>query len=611
MNYFKRFIKFAKPYQWQGVLSIILNILYAFFTTLSYVVLMPTLNILFGETPKVTQKPTYTGFFESLNKEYLSDLLNYYVTYTNSTFGPEKTLFYVVLTVVIVFFLKNIFGYLGQLTMVFLKNNVLKDLRSILYNKILTLPISYFSDQKKGDIINKATGDVTIINESYLNTVIIFIREPLNIIFTLYFMIKVSWELSLFIFVFIPISGAVISFISRKIKSQSGEIFIKIGNLLGIIEETISGLKIIKAFNAQQFFASRFEEQVDEVRRLSDKRSIRETLASPMSEFLGIVTIAGLLWYGGKMVLIDKTLLGGTFIAFMAAAYNILTPAKAIAKANNSIKIGNAAAQRIFEVLDTKNPLLSEGKTIEISDINKQITFKNVSFKYDNTYVLKDFSLIIPKGKTVALVGQSGSGKSTLANLITRFYDVNKGEILIDDHNIKNISITSLRNVMGIVTQDSTLFNDTIANNIALSAPNASQEEIIEAAKIANAHDFITDLENKYQTIIGDRGSLLSGGQQQRISIARAVLKNPPLMILDEATSALDTESEQLVQKALEKMMQQSRTSLIIAHRLSTIQNADLIVVMKKGTIIEQGRHKELLEKKGEYYKLVSMQNLQ
>lgn len=609
MNYFKRFFNYTSPYKSLGILSIILNVFYALFTTLSYVILMPTLNILFGETPKVYLKPVFLGFSESLNKEYLSDLLNYQVTYTNDNYGQEKTLLYIVVAVVVVFLLKNLFGYLGQLTMVFLKNNVLKDLRTIIYNKIITLPLAFFSNQNKGDIIARSTNDVNTINNSYLNLIITFIREPLNIVFTLFFMISTSWELSLFIFTFIPISGLVISFISKKIKQQSGEISHKIGGLLSILEESISGLKIIKAFNAEKLFYSRFNTQSEDIRSLSNKMSKKETLASPMSEFLGVITIAGLLWYGGKMVLIDKTLLGGTFIGFMAAAYNILTPAKAIAKANNNIKIGNAAAQRIFEVIDTQNELIDIANPKELINFNDTIEFKNISFKYEESYVLKNFSLTIPKGKTVALVGQSGSGKSTLANLITRFYDINEGEILIDGNNIKNISKKTLRDLTGVVAQDATLFNDTIANNIKLSRPSATDKEVENAALIANAADFINDLPRKYQTIIGDRGNSLSGGQQQRIAIARAVLKNPPVMVLDEATSALDTESEQLVQIALEKMMK-NRTSLVIAHRLSTIQNADKIVVMKKGKIVEQGKHEELLAIEGEYYKLVTMQSL-
>ncbi|WP_408031400.1 ABC transporter ATP-binding protein [Tenacibaculum xiamenense] len=571
---------------------------------------MPTLNILFGETEKVYTKPVYKGFYESLNKDYLGDLLNYWVTYTNETFGAERTLLYVVLVVVAVFLLKNIFNYLGQLTMIFLKNSVLKDLRAIMYNKIISLPLPFFAEQKKGDLINRATGDIGIINETYLNLVITFIREPLNIIFTLIFMIKTSWELSIFIFTFIPVAGFIISIISKRIKQQSSEIFEKSGNLLGIIEESISGLKIIKAFNGEGLFSKRFLDQSEEVRTLSNKMSTREALASPTSEFLGIVTIAGLLWYGGKMVLIDQSLLGGTFIAFMAAAYNVLTPAKAMAKANNEIKKGNAAAQRIFEILDTKNLLEDKKDSIELKEFNSEIEFKDISFKYGENYVLENFSLKIPKGKTVALVGQSGSGKSTLANLITRFYDVNEGGIYIDGHNIKDVTKKSLRSLMGVVTQSPTLFNDTASNNIALSNPDAQVEDIQNAAEVANAHEFLKDLDNKYDTYIGDRGSSLSGGQQQRVAIARAVLKSPPIMILDEATSALDTESEKLVQDALENMMK-NKTSLVIAHRLSTIQNADLIVVMKKGKIIEKGRHEELLKTKGEYHKLVTMQTLE
>ncbi|CAL2092630.1 ABC transporter ATP-binding protein [Tenacibaculum sp. 190524A02b] len=611
MNYFKRFFKYAKPYKTLGVLTIILNVLYALFTTLSYVILMPTLSILFGETPKVYKKPNFISLSESLNKEYLGDFLNYYVTYTNENSGPEQTLLYVVIAVVFVFLLKNIFSYLGQLSMVFLKNNIITDLRGIVYKKIISLPLSFYSEKNKGDIINRVTGDLGVINESYLNISITFIREPLNIVFTLFFMISTSWELSIFIFTFIPVSGLVISLISKKIKQQSGVIFRKIGSILGILEESISGLKIIKAFNAESLFASKFNNQVEEIRLLSNKMSKKEVMASPMSEFLGILTIAGLLWYGGKMVLIDKTLMGGTFIGFMAAAYNILTPAKAIAKANNIIKIGNAAAQRFFEIIDAKNNLEDIPQAKELSTFEDKIEFKNISFKYENTYVLKDFSLTIPKGKTVALVGQSGSGKSTLANLITRFYDVNEGAIFVDGHNIKEVSKTSLRSLMGIVSQNSTLFNDTISNNISLSNRNASENEIEKAAKVANAYEFINDLEEGYNTIVGDGGNSVSGGQKQRIAIARAVLKNPPIMILDEATSALDTESEQIVQLALEKMMEKSRTSLIIAHRLSTIQKADLIVVMKKGKIIEQGKHQELMKEKGEYFKLVTMQSFE
>jgi len=608
MNNFQRFIKYAIPYKSQAVLGVFFNILYALFTTLSYVILMPMLDVLFGETEKVYIKPIYPGL-SKLSKEYLSNLLNYGVTYTNTTHGIERTLIYLILSVIIVFFLKNIFGYLGKTTMAFLKNNVLKDLRNEVYNKIITLPISFFSEIKKGDVISRATNDITTVNKTYLDLVIVFIREPLNIIFTLFIMFKVSWELTLIMFGFIPVSGFVISLISKKIKQQSKDIFSKGGNLLGVIEESIGGLRIIKAFTSETFFNNRYQQQTEDIRALSNKMTARESLASPMSEFLGIVSIASLLWFGGKMVLIDGVMTGGTFIGFMASAYNILTPAKTISKANNSIKIGNSAAQRVVEVLDTINPLADIKNPIEIKEFNSEIEFRNISFKYNKQYVLKNFSLTIPKGKKIALVGQSGSGKSTLANLITRFWDVNEGEILIDGTNIKNLKTDSLRKLMGIVAQDSILFNGSIKDNIALGASIKNDSKIIQASKTANAHEFILDFIEKYDSPVGDGGGMLSGGQRQRISIARAIFKNPPIMILDEATSALDTESEKIVQDALENMME-NRTSLVIAHRLSTIQNADLIVVMKKGEIVEQGTHEELINIQGDYKKLVDLQKI-
>lgn len=609
MNNFKRFIRYAIPYKSLAFLALGFNILYALFTTLSYVILMPMLDVLFGETEPVYVKPTYPGI-KHLSKQYLSDLLNYGVTYTNDTYGIERTLTYLIISVITVFLLKNIFGYLGKVTMNFLKNNVLKDLRNEIYSKIISLPLSFYSEQKKGDVIARATNDINIVNNTFLDLVITFIREPLNIIFTLFIMFKVSWELTLVMFGFIPVSGIVISMISKKIKKQSKEIFNKGGNLLGIIEESISGLKIIKAFTAETFFRNKYNDESENIRSLSNKMTARESLASPTSEFLGVVSIASLLWFGGKMVLIDGVMTGGVFIGFMASAYNILTPAKTISKANNSIKIGNSAAQRVVEILDTNNVLADNENASNLVSFDTKIEFKNVSFKYDSQYVLKNFSLTIEKGKKVALVGQSGSGKSTLANLITRFWDVNEGEILIDGVDIKNLKTESLRKLMGIVAQDSILFNDTIKNNIALGIDSADEASVVDAAKTANAHEFIDNFPKKYESNVGDGGGALSGGQRQRIAIARAVLKNPPIMILDEATSALDTESEKLVQDALEKMMK-NRTSLVIAHRLSTIQNSDTIVVLKNGEIVEQGTHDELLQLHGTYNKLVKLQSLE
>lgn len=609
MKNFKRFLKYALPYKSQGVLGVSFNILYAFFTTLSYVILMPMLDVLFGETEKVYVKPIFPGWGD-LSKAYLQDLLNYGVTFTNKTYGTERTLIYLIITVITVFLLKNIFGYLGKITIAFLKNNVLKDFRNEMYQKIISLPISFYSERNKGDVIARATSDIGTVNNTYLDLVIVFIREPLNIIFTLFIMFKVSWELTLIMFGFIPVSAIIISFISKKIKQQSRDIFNKSGTILGTIEETLGGLRIVKAFNAEKFFQNKYNNQSEEIRSLSNKMVARESLASPTSEFLGVASIASLLWFGGKMVLIDQVMTGGTFIGFMASAYNILTPAKTISKANNSIKIGNSAAERVVEILDTTNPL-EENQTnpITLHGFEKEIRFDNVSFKYQKDYVLKNFSLTIPKGKTVAFVGESGSGKSTIANLITRFYDVNEGGIYVDGIDIKNITLASLRKQLGIVAQDSILFNDTIKNNIALGENEIDEEKVLEASKIANAHRFVKDFENGYNSPVGDRGGMLSGGQRQRIAIARAVMKNPPIMILDEATSALDTESEKVVQDALEKMMK-NRTSIVIAHRLSTIQNADLIVVLSKGEIIEKGTHQQLVSLNGVYANLVSLQSL-
>ncbi len=609
MKNFKRFLQYALPYKSLAGLGILFNILYAVFTTLSYIILMPMLDILFGETEKVYIKPYYPGIKNAFSKEYLSNLLNYWVTFTNETFGLQRTLVYLIIAVITVFLLKNIFGYLGKVAIFFLKNNVLRDLRDEMYNKIITLPVFFYSKRKKGDIISRATADISTVNSTYLDLVIVFIREPLNIFFTLIAMFKVSWELTLIMFGFIPISGLLISVISKKIRQQSKDIFDKGGFLVSAIDETLSGLKIIKNFNAENFFKKKYAILSNEVRFLGNKMIARESLASPLSEFLGVVSITSLLWFGGKMVLIDQVLTGGTFIGFIAMAYNILTPAKAISKANNSIKIGNSAADRVLDILDSENLLKDKEGAVDIEGFNKEIKLENISFKYNEDYVLRDFSLTIPKGKTIALVGQSGSGKSTIANLITRLWDIDEGKITVDGIDIKDLTKKSLRGLMGIVAQDSTLFNDTIINNISLGIEKPTKESIEAAAKIANAHGFITEIDEGYESSVGDGGSLLSGGQQQRIAIARAVMKNPPIMILDEATSALDPEAEKEVQVALENMMK-NRTSIIIAHRLSTIQNADLIIVMKKGEIIEQGTHQELLKKNGTYSNLVKLQSL-
>ncbi|TBV25594.1 ABC transporter ATP-binding protein [Meridianimaribacter sp. CL38] len=607
MNYFKQILRFAKPYKSYAVLNIISNVFYALFGTLAMVSLFPMLNVLFDKTKQINTKPTWEGI--SKIKDYLESYLNYFVT-QKANEGHDDVLIFMVVLVVSMFLLKNLFSYLAMYFITFLRNGVLKDIRNELYDKVVDLPIAYFSEKRKGDTIARITTDVQEIQTSFLSILELIVREPLMILFTIITMFLISAKLTLFVFIFIPVSGFIISRIGKSLKKRSDRVQSEQGQLLSIIEETLGGLKVIKGFNSQKIFGEKFKESTTRFNKFSNNLLNRQNLASPTSEFLGILVISILLWYGGQMVLIDGSLEAGLFIVYMGLAYNILTPAKAISKASYSVKKGNAAAERVLEILNTPSPLEDKPNAKNKSDFNSEIAINDVSFKYEDDLVLKNFSIKVPKGKTIALVGQSGSGKSTIANLVTRFYDVTKGSIEIDGDNIKDLTKKSLRNLMGLVTQDSILFNESVKNNILLGKKDATDEEIIEALKVANAWEFVKDLPNGIDTNIGDSGGKLSGGQKQRLSIARAVLKNPPIMILDEATSALDTESERLVQVALENMMK-NRTSIVIAHRLSTIQNADEIIVMQKGEIAEQGRHNELIALNGVYKKLVDMQSFE
>ncbi|WP_299782023.1 ABC transporter ATP-binding protein [uncultured Formosa sp.] len=608
MEYLKKLSRFIIPYKKYGYFNIFFNILYAFFSTLAMVSLMPMINVLFGETERVTVKPVYQGITHL--KAYGEDFLNYFVTTTNANEGPQRTLFYMIVLIISLFLLKNIFNYLALFSITFLRNGVLKDLRNAIYDKVITLPISYYSEKKKGDIIARISGDVNEVKNSLLAILELIVKEPLTIVFAIITMFTISSKLTIFVFLFIPVAGFIISRIGKSLKRKSNKVQTEQGVFISTLEETLGGLKVIKGFNAEKKFNDKFQDSTNRFYHFSNTLLNRQNLASPTSEFLGIVTIAALLWYGGSMVLIEKTLSGGAFITYMALAYQILTPAKDISKASYKVKAGNAAADRVLEILNTDSVLEDKPNAKVKSDFTSDITLNNISFKYDDEMVLKHFTLKVPKGKSVALVGQSGSGKSTIANLVTRFYDVNNGTITIDGEDIKDLTKQSLRSLMGLVTQDSILFNDTIKQNILLGKENATDQEIIEALKIANAWEFVKDLPLGIETNIGDSGNKLSGGQKQRLSIARAVLKNPPIMILDEATSALDTESERLVQDALENMMK-NRTSIVIAHRLSTIQSADLIVVMQKGEIVEQGTHDELIKKDNVYNKLVHMQSFE
>jgi len=606
MNYFKKIILFALPYKRFAFLNIVFNILYAFFSALSFVALIPMLNVLFDKTPKVDIEPVYTGIFDLQN--YIENTINYKVGSTLEE-NPLGALTLAIALILILFFLKNLFNYLAMFFITFLRNGILKDLRNSLYSKILAQPVSYFTEKKKGDTLARITSDVLEIQHSFLSIMELIVREPLTIVFTLIVMFNMNVKLSIFVLTFIPISGFIISSVGKSLKKHSQNVQKEQGELLSVVEESLGGLHIIKAFSAEGSFITKFFQSTTSFFNFSNKLLNRQNLASPLSEFMGIGVIGGLLWFGGSMVLVDKTLDGTTFIVFITLAYNILTPAKAISKASYAIKKGDAAAERVLEILEAPNELTDHPNAQPISGFNAEVRFDKIGFQYDTTPVLKAFSLSLKKGQTIALVGQSGSGKTTVANLLNRFYDVQEGSIQIDGMDIKEATTESLRKLIGVVTQDSILFNDSVQNNLLIGNPNATDEEVIEAAKIANAHEFIITLSEGYHTNIGDQGNKLSGGQKQRLSIARAVLKNPPIMVLDEATSALDTESEKLVQEALENLMS-NRTSLVIAHRLSTIQKADQIVVMQNGEIIEMGTHSELISNNSNYKKLVEMQSL-
>jgi subfamily B ATP-binding cassette protein MsbA len=608
MSNFKKIVPFLYPYKKYAFLNIFFNVLYALFSTLSFMALIPMMQVLFDKTKKNTVMPTYEGI--SHIKEFGENYLSYYITTNTDSHNPGFVLSVMVTIIISIFLLKNLADYLAMFFITFLRNGVLRDMRNAMYKKTLELPLAFYSEKRKGDVISRISADVNEVQTSFLAILELIVKEPLTIVFTIIAMLVISVKLTLFVFIFIPVSGYVISLIGKQLKKQSSKAQQEQGTFLSTIEETIGGLKVVKGYNSEKYFNRIFQESTERFFVLSNSIGNRQNLASPASEFMGITVIAILLWHGGQMVLIEKTLDGASFIAYMGLAYNILTPAKAISKASYGVKRGNAAAERVLEILDQENPITSKIDAIEKNGFEHDITIQNINFKYEEETVLKDFSLQIKKGQTVALVGQSGSGKSTIANLLTRFYDVNDGTISIDGINIKEMNLQSLRGLMGLVTQDSILFNDKIKANISLGKLDANDDEIIEALKIANAYEFVKDLPLGIYTNIGDSGNKLSGGQKQRLSIARAVLKNPPIMILDEATSALDTESEKFVQVALENMMQ-NRTSIVIAHRLSTIQKADIIVVMQKGKIVEQGTHDELIAHNGTYNKLVTMQSFE
>lgn len=603
MKSFWRLIAYLDKYKTKVILSIGCNILMAIFTIVAIPLLKPFLDLLFEQTALIRQKPEWDGSFNSL-----AALGQYQLSQLILQNGKETALIYVCIAIVTTFFLKNLFRYLALFFLAPVRNGVIKDLRQKVFRKLLILPLGYYSEERKGDILSRVTTDVQEIEASILNVLESFFREPLIITGALAYMIYVSPNLTIFVFVLMIFTGVVIGGIGRTLKKTSSVVQEKLGTLVSIIEETLSGLRIIKGFNAEHYQDEKFEKENDEYKNILTRLLWRRDLSSPLSEFLGISVVAVLLWYGSRQVF-NGPLEASTFLVFIFAFYSIIEPAKSFSKAYYNIQKGLASLLRVEKILDAIPDIKEKEQPQPINTLQRGISYRDVTFYYKGSDkpVIASLNLDISKGKSVAIVGPSGAGKSTLVDLLPRFYDLDQGEILIDGKNIKDYKLKDLRGLMGIVSQEAILFNDTIYNNIVFGLENVSQEQVIQAAKVANAHDFITATENGYQTNIGDRGMKLSGGQRQRITIARAILKNPPILILDEATSALDSESEKLVQEALVNVMR-NRTSIVIAHRLSTIQDADEIIVMKEGKIIERGSHQRLLNQEGEYRKLVGLQ---
>jgi subfamily B ATP-binding cassette protein MsbA len=604
MKDFFRILNYVKPYWFYGVLNVFFNILTIMFSLVSITMIIPFLGLLFGTQQKVYD-PAPMGFSTTAIKE------NFYAVITSiiDDKGQVEALVFICILILALFFFRNLFRYLALFFLSPIRNGVVADIRNDLNKKIINLPLSYFTEQRKGDITARMTTDLVEIEWSIMSSLEMFFKDPLNIIIFLITLILISPQLTLFVIVLFPITGFLIARIGKSLKKSSEKGQSKMGRLLSIIDENLSGLRIIKAFNAEKSILQKFEKDNADYKNIMTQLLRKKDLSSPMSEFLSTIVMVVVMWFGGKLVLGGESLLSAEeFIGYIAIFSQIIPPAKSFTSAFYYIQKGSASASRIYEILDAQNTITDKVDAKSISSFEDAISFKNISFSYENNQVLKDINLTIKKGETVALVGQSGSGKSTLADLIARFYDVKKGQLQLDDKDIKNIKISDLRKLMGIVNQESILFNDSIFNNILLGNPSATKTEVEAAAKVANAHGFILQTTNGYETNIGDSGVKLSGGQKQRLSIARAILKNPPILILDEATSSLDTESEKIVQEALNNLMK-NRTSIVIAHRLSTIRHADKIVVLHKGEIVEEGTHQQLIDNNRHYKKLYDLQD--
>lgn len=607
MKTYWKLLKFGRPLEKYAIPYFFYTLFYATFNALTMVLVVPVINVLFSPSETsapITELPAFT-----LNADYIQDLLMYFIyKFYGANYQIATVIVAVAILIVVSALLSNLFRYLGQYTVENLKINSIRNMRNTMYDKIMSLNVGYFSNERKGDIISKFSSDAQIVQSTIASTLQVIFREPFLVAMYLLWMINMSWKLTIFAIVFLPVVAFIIGFIVKRLRRPAKTAQDELGKMVSQLDESLSGIKIIKSYNAEGYSTHKYRGINDIYAKISRWMARRQQMASPMSEFLGIAAVAVMLVFGATLVF-NGDMTGGSFVVFVGMFSQLVRPVKAFADGFSTINHGIAAGERIFDMLDTQSCITDRPDAKELVSFDKEIEFRDVHFCYEEREIIKGISFKIKKGETVALVGPSGGGKSTLSDLIPRFYDPRQGAVLIDGVDIRNYTMASIRSHLGMVAQETVLFNDTIANNIRLGAPDASMEEVIRAAKVANAHNFIMETEDGYDTNIGDRGMKLSGGQRQRLSIARAVLKNPDILILDEATSALDTESEKLVQDALDSLLE-GRTSLVIAHRLSTIHNADWIIVIDQGRIVEQGRHDELMAKRGIYSRLIEMQQL-